>query len=295
MSGHSRRTSTSVSPPLGVVAAGAGSGSGVGSGSSCAAGSGSSCAAGSGSAPPARRRRLGCGGRDRGGGDRLGLGGRDLDDRLDRVLDGWRGRVLADRGRARRTPGDGGTLLEPVDPRQQAGLRGVGAGQQHPGADQLEQQPRRGRSAHVGEAGRDQVGGPAELGRPEPRRLRDEPVGLVLGDVDQPGGRGVRHGRHDHEVAQPTQQVLGEPARVLPGLDHPVDHAEDGRSVTGGEGVDHVVEQRRRGVAEQAGGEVVGDAVGAGPAQQLVEDRQRVARRAGAGAHDEGQRRGLDA
>ena len=62
---------------------------------------------------------------------------------------------------------------------------------------------------------------------------------LVLGDVDEAGGRRVRDGRDDHEVAQPAQQVLGEPAWVLAGLDHPVDHLEHGGA--GAEGVTHVL------------------------------------------------------
>ena len=62
------------------------------------------------------------------------------------------------------------------------------------------------------------------------------------------------------EVAQPPEQVLGEPARVLAGLDHLVDHAEHGAAVTGRERVDDLVEQGVGGVAEEAGGEVVGHA-----------------------------------
>ena len=94
----------------------------------------------------------------------------------------------------------------------------------------------------------------------EPCRLGDEPLAGVLGDVDEPGRRGVGDRRDDHQVAQPAQQVLGEPARVLPGLDDPVDHREHRRAVAGGERVDHVVEQRVGGVAEQPGGQRVGDA-----------------------------------
>ena len=131
-------------------------------------------------------------------------------------------------------------------------MRVVGAGQQHPGADQLEQQPGRGGAAHLGEPGGDEVGGPAELGRAEPRGLGDQPLALVLGDVDQAGRRGVGDRGDDHQVAQPAQQVLGEPARVLAGLDDLVDHAEDRRAVAGRERVDDLVEQRVGGVAEQA-------------------------------------------
>ena len=64
------------------------------------------------------------------------------------------------------------------------------------------------------------------------------------------GASGTR--RDDHQVAQPAQQVLGEPPRVLPGLDHLVDHAEDRGAVAGGERVDHLVEQRRRACSRAA-------------------------------------------
>ena len=72
----------------------------------------------------------------------------------------------------------------------------------------------------------------------EPGRLGDQPLALVLGDVDQPGRRRVGDRGDDHQVAQPAQQVLGEPARVLAGLDDLVDDAEDGGAVAGGERVD---------------------------------------------------------
>ena len=74
------------------------------------------------------------------------------------------------------------------------------------------------------------------------------------GHVDQPGRRRVGDRGDDHQVAQPAQQVLGEPARVLPGLDHLVDDPEHRGAVAGRERVDDLVEQRVGRVAEQAGG-----------------------------------------
>ena len=69
--------------------------------------------------------------------------------------------------------------------------------------------------------------------------------------------------------AQAAQQVLGEPSWVLAGLDDLVDHAEHRRPVAGGEGVDDLVEQAVGGVAEQPGGQRVGDTLRAGAAEQL--------------------------
>ena len=136
----------------------------------------------------------------------------------------------------------------------------------------------------------------ARLSSAAPKRAawRDQPLAGVLGDVDQAGRRGVGDGGDDHQVAQPAEQVLGEAARVLAGLDDPVDHPEDRRAVTGGERVDDVVEQALGGVAEQPGRECVGDALGPGAAHELVEHGEGVAGRAAAGADHERQRGRLD-
>ncbi|CAB4763364.1 unannotated protein [freshwater metagenome] len=170
----------------------------------------------------------------------------------------------------------------------------VGARQQDAGADQLQQQPGRGGAAHLGETGGHEVGGAGEVGGPEPGGLGDQPLPGVLGDVDQPGRGGVGHGGHDHQVAQAAQQVLGEAARVLPGLDDLVDHAEDRGSVAGGEGVDDLVEQAVGGVAQQTRGQRVRDTLGAGATEQLVEHREGVTGRASTGADHERDRSRLD-
>ena len=115
---------------------------------------------------------------------------------------------------------------------------------------------------------------------PKPAAWLLQALGAVAGHLEQAGGQRVGHGRDDDEVAQALQQVLGEAARVLAGLDDLVDDAEDGGPVVGRERVDGLVEQRVGRVAEQLDGEVVGDAVGAGAAEQLVEDAERVAHRA---------------
>ena len=154
----------------------------------------------------------------------------------------------------------------------------IGPGQQHAGAQQLEQEPRSGGAAHLGESAGHDVGGPAQLDRAEARRLGDQPLAGIDGDVDEPGRGGVGHSGHDHQVAQSAQQVLGEAARVLPGLHHLVDDREDRAAVAGGERLDHLVEQGVGREAEQVAGQLVGHAGRARAAEQLVEDGQAVAR-----------------
>ena len=126
-------------------------------------------------------------------------------------------------------------------------------------------------------------------GRAEVGGLRAHPVELVLGQRAQDRVRTVRHGRHHDQVAQPLEQVLDEPARVVAGLDHPVDDPEDRGAVARRERVDHVVEQRAVGVAEQRDRVLVGQPLGGRPGDQLVQHRERVAHRAGARPDDERQ------
>ena len=91
-----------------------------------------------------------------------------------------------------------------------------GAGQQDARADQLELQPRRGGAGHLGEPGVDDVGRARQRAR---RRTRPpaaaHPLELVLGHAAQHRRRAVGDRRDDDEVAQPLEQVLDEPARVV--------------------------------------------------------------------------------
>ena len=97
-----------------------------------------------------------------------------------------------------------------------------------------------------------------------------EPVGR---DVEQPGLPRVRHrGEHD-QVAQPVQQVGGEPPGVVAALDDPVHGPEHRGPVPGRERVGDLVQQALVGVAEQRDGPLVGQPFVAGAGQQLVQDR----------------------
>ena len=59
-------------------------------------------------------------------------------------------------------------------------------------------------------------------------------LGLLDRGVDQTALDRLWHGLHHDEVAQPLQEVGGEPARVVPGLHHPVHHPEDPGTVRRG-------------------------------------------------------------
>ncbi len=189
-----------------------------------------------------------------------------------------------------RGPGRGlevGAALQALQPRLQRPLVVVGGGQQDARADQLQLEARRGGAAHLGEPGVDEVGGPAELGGAERRRLRLHPLDDLRGPVDEPLLRGVRHGGEDHEVPQPLQQVGDEPPRVVAALDDPVDDLEGRRAVARGERLDDGVEQRTVGVPEEGGGHGVRHTVLAGTGEELVHDGHGVTDGPGTGPHHE--------
>ncbi len=197
-------------------------------------------------------------------------------------------------GAALRETAGGRPALKPVQPRLHRTLVGVGGGQQHARADQFQLQPGRGRAAHLGQAGVHQVRRAAQLGGAEGRCLGLHPLHDIAGGGDQPLLERVGHGGDDHQVPQPLQQVGDEAARVVPALDDPVDDLERRRAVAGGEGLDHGVEQRAVGVAEQRRRHGVRHALLGGAGQQLIHDGHRVTHGAGARPHCQRQHRVVD-
>ena len=133
--------------------------------------------------------------------------------------------------------------LQPLEPGEHGGEVGGGGRQQHAGADQLEQQPRRRRPAHLDQPGVEQVGGAGQAGGAHLRGLAGHPLQL-LGRAVQDAA--VGHGVEDDEVAQPLEHVAGEAAGVVAALHDVVDGGEDGLAVAGRERLDDVVEQRVR-------------------------------------------------
>ncbi len=163
----------------------------------------------------------------------------------------------------------------------------MAAGHEDARTHQLEQQTRCGGAPELGEGGVGDVGDAHQLGRPEGRGLGPQPVGTVARRLQQTGLERVGDGAQHHEVAQPLQEVLGEAAGILPGLDDLVDDAEDRGAVGGRERTDRLIQQGVRRVAEQLHGQRIRDALGPGATEQLVEDAERVSHRPGAGPHDE--------
>ena len=114
-----------------------------------------------------------------------------------------------------------------------------------------------------------------------------EDVGAVRRCVDKPLPEGVRDGADQQQVAHAVEQVEGEAAGLVAGLDDLVDGAVHRASVAVGEGVDGGVEKRQVRHAQQWQRQLVGQAVLAGAGEHLVQNRQGVARRAAACADDQ--------
>ena len=165
----------------------------------------------------------------------------------------------------------------------------VGAGQQDARAHQFEVEPGCGGAAHVGQPGGDDLGGARQFAGAHSGGLRLQAFGLVTGDVDEAAGHGIGYGSHDHQVTQPTQEVFGETTGILTDLDHLVDGREDTGGVARCEGVDDLVEQGVGRVAQQGRRLLVADAIGPGPAQELVEDAERISHRTRTRTHHQGQ------
>jgi hypothetical protein len=205
------------------------------------------------------------------------------------TCDGW----LCD---VRRTGGgsDGQAAFHAV----QAGLDAVGgvvgAGKEDLGADQFELEAGGGRAAHVQQAGRDEVRRARQLRRTDPGGLRLQALALVLGSLDQTGHNSIRYGGQHDQIAQPPQQVLREPLRVLTGLDDLLDRLEHRRAVVRREPVHARIEQRVRSETEQRDRQLVRHPLRPSPTDQLVQHAQRVTHRTRTGPHHQRKRGRLD-
>ena len=100
---------------------------------------------------------------------------------------------------------------------------------------------------------------------------------------------GLGGGVDDDEIAEAFEQILDEAPGILTGFDHSLHGAIDACSVTGGERVDDIGQQRIRSVAQKRDGPTVVDAVGSGTGDELVEHGQGVAHGSAPGTHDQRQ------
>ena len=108
---------------------------------------------------------------------------------------------------------------------------------------------------------------------------------------------GVFTTKREHEqVADAREQVLDEPARVVPADDDLLDDVIELRAIMVDDRVDRVADEHVRREPEERSGRVIGDVTVDGADHELVEHGQRVTHRTAAGAHREPQdaRFGLD-
>jgi hypothetical protein len=133
--------------------------------------------------------------------------------------------------------------FHPVDPGCHAALILFSAGQQDPGAQQLQVQPGGRGPGHFGQGRVGNISGPGKLRRAKVVGLVLQPGYLVRRHPAQDGVGALGHGLHDDQVAEALQQVLYEPAGIVARLDDPVHGAENGGGVRSSHGFHDVVQQ----------------------------------------------------
>ena len=82
-----------------------------------------------------------------------------------------------------------------------------------------------------------------QRGGADPAGLLAHPFEDIIGCVDDTSACGIRNGLQHNKIAKALQQINGEPARVMSGIDHRFDRTEQRAGVPGGERVDGIVDQ----------------------------------------------------
>ncbi len=131
------------------------------------------------------------------------------------------------------------------------------------------------------------LGGSRQHRRTQPVDLCTHLRDLVAGRFDQSTLGRLGYRLQQDEVAQALEEIDGEPSRIMPGIDDVLDGAEQGRTIAGGQRVDRIVDERDVGDAEQRHRLVVADSARTSTGKQLIEDRERVARRPPTGSDDQ--------
>ena len=119
-------------------------------------------------------------------------------------------------------------------------------------------------------------------------------VEFVLLHSAQDRGSAIRGGGNNDEVSEAFEQVFDETARVLPGLDDPVDGFEGRGGVAGSQGFDHFAEQGAMRVSEQGHRTLVLHRRSFGACDELVEQGEGISHGTATGSHDEWEHTGLD-
>ena len=126
--------------------------------------------------------------------------------------------------------------------------------------------------------------GPArERPRAEAGGLIAHPVQYIAGRVDHATGGGVGHRLQHDQVSKAFKQIGGEPARVVARVDDRLNRTEQRCGVSGGQGIDGIVDECDVGGTQQCQRPWIADPIAIRTGQQLVEHRQGVTGRAPAG------------
>jgi hypothetical protein len=151
-----------------------------------------------------------------------------------------------------------------------------GAGEQNPGAEQFQMQPRGGGTCHLSEGRVSHIRCPGKLSGAQIVGLVPEARDLVRRHAAEDGLSAFRHGLYDDEVPEPLQKVLHKPPGIVPRLDDTVHSPKDRGGVRGRYGIDDVVKQGCVRVTQQRHRQLIVKTVGSGACHELVQDRQRV-------------------
>ncbi len=139
-------------------------------------------------------------------------------------------------------------------------------------AHQLEQQPWRGCAAHLDQAVADRLRGRGQPVLPELRCLLAHPVELIFRSIEQARCASAGHSRQHDQVAQPIEQVHGEPPWIMACFDDAIDGQEDRGAVARRQCFGHLVKERVVGIAQQGNRAVIAQSRLISTRDELVEN-----------------------
>ncbi|SHV45467.1 Uncharacterised protein [Mycobacteroides abscessus subsp. abscessus] len=127
------------------------------------------------------------------------------------------------------------------------------------------------------------LGIPGQGGGTDALGLLTHALKHILRRIHHPTLHRIRNSLQHNQIAEALKQIGAEPAWIVPGIHHTLNRTEHRGAVTGGKRIHRVVDQRDIGDTQQRECPLIGDAFLIGPGKQLIEYRQGVTRRAGAG------------